>query len=313
MSKTLFAISIFLVTSIMTQAQQISIAESIKPYDFNTQYVLLNDSINIAYIDKGEGEETLIFIHGLATYLPSWNKNIPALSQKYRCIAIDLPGYGRSSKGDYPGSMSFYASIVNQLIVALNLENVSLVGHSMGAQVSITTALQYSDKIKSLILASPAGFERFSEQESVWLKSVFKPQIIAAATPDQIRANYGLNFYQMPADVEFMIEDRLKMTNANDFMSYCQTVANGVVGMLDEPVLNRFSEVDMPVLVVYGANDALIPNQILHKNLTTKQVAEAGIEELPNASLEIIPACGHFVPFEKADIFNQLIVEFLSE
>ncbi|MTI22858.1 alpha/beta hydrolase [Fulvivirga sp. RKSG066] len=297
----------------MTQAQPQTIAEIIKPYSFDTKYAVLRDSIKLAYIDEGAGDKTLVFIHGLATYLPSWYKNIPALSKKYRCIAIDLPGYGRSSKGKYPGTMSFYASIVNELIEKLALENIVLVGHSMGAQVSLTTALKYPEKIESLIVASPAGFERFNENESVWLKSVFKAPIIASATPEQIRANYGLNFYQMPADIDFMIEDRINMAQAEDFMDYCNAVAKGVIGMLDEPVFDDLSEIDQPVLVVYGANDALIPNQLLHKNITTKQVAEASTEKLPNASLHIIPECGHFVPFEKADIFNNLIVEFLSK
>lgn len=313
MRNKLILLSITLFSFIMSKAQDKTIAEIIKPYSFETQYVTLQDSIKVAYVDEGKGEHTLIFIHGLATYLPSWKKNIPQLSKKYRCLAVDLPGYGRSSKADYAGDMTFYCNIIHEFIIALKLKNVTLVGHSMGAQISITTALKYPKAISSLVLAAPAGFETFDTKEAAWLKSMFNPQAVAAATPEQLRFNYSLNFYNMPTDIEFMIEDRIDMTEAKDFELYCSTITKGVYGMLDEPVFSKLTELKQPVLVVYGTNDALIPNQILHKGTTTKQVAEKGMEKLPNATLKMIPECGHFVPFEKADIFNKMIVDFLSE
>ncbi|ELR70538.1 hydrolase, alpha/beta fold family protein [Fulvivirga imtechensis AK7] len=293
-------------------SQERTIASIIKPYSFTTHYLDINDSTTIAYVDEGRGDKTLIFVHGLATYLPSWQKNIPELKKHYRCIAIDLPGYGRSSKSLSHATMSYYAQSINQLIEKLKLEKVTMVGHSMGAQVSMTVALQYPEKVESLILAAPAGFETFNEKEAIWLRSIFKPEAVAAASPEQIRFNYGLNFYKMTADVEFMIQDRIKMTAAKDFMLYCKTISKGVSGMLDEPVFQQLKDLQQPVMVVYGENDALIPNPILHKAVTTADIAKKGHEQLPNSQLKMIRECGHFVPFEKPDIFNRIIVDFLG-
>jgi len=310
--KTNLILLILLTSMTLVKAQQ-QIADIIKPYRFVTKKMAINDSIELAYIDEGDGDVTLLFVHGLATYLPSWDKNIEVLREKYRCIAIDLPGYGRSSKANYPGTMSFYAQSIKQFADKLELKDVVLVGHSMGAQVSMVTALNFPHLVDQLVLVSPAGFETFNEKERVWLLSVFTPEIIAAATPEQIRSNYGLNFYKQPEDVEFMIQDRVNMTKADDFMTYCKVVSSGVAGMLSEPVFNKLEQIEQPVLVVYGTNDALIPNQILHKGMSTKAIAESGSQKLPNSTLKFVDECGHFVPFEKPNILNAYIDDFLSE
>ncbi|MBZ0243550.1 MAG: alpha/beta hydrolase, partial [Bacteroidales bacterium] len=64
------------------------------PYPFELHKVQLSNEVNLAYVDEGTGKETIIFIHGLGSYLPAWKKNIEVLRNDYRCIAIDLPGYG---------------------------------------------------------------------------------------------------------------------------------------------------------------------------------------------------------------------------
>lgn len=312
MMKTLaLTMLIPLLTHTYIRAQTIS--ETIQPYPYDTQSVTVRDTIDIAYVDEGEGEQVLLFVHGLGSYLAAWNKNISVLSNQYRCIAIDLPGYGRSSKAAYPGTMSFYSSILAEMLQALNIKEVTLVGHSMGAQISLTTALQHPRLVTALVLAAPAGFEKFTEQDAQVLKSATVPKAVAAAPAEQVKFNVGQNFYEFPDDAKFMIEDRLAMASTNDFMTYCTVVSNNVRGMLAEPVFNSLGEIEKPVMVVYGANDALIPNRYLHKNLTTLEVAEAGVDALPNAQLEIIPECGHFVPFEKADNFNTIVTGFMSD
>jgi len=303
---------VFLLFATMAMAQKNTIANNIKPYTFETHYIDINDSTTIAYVDEGAGDKTLVFIHGLATYLPSWRKNIKVLKNKYRCIAIDLPGYGRSSKDRANGSMAVYADVVNQLIQALKLKNVVLVGHSMGAQITLVAALKQPNLL-AIILAAPAGFETFNEDEAKWLKAVFNPNSIAAATPDQIAFNYGLNFFKISSDIQFMIDDRINMTKSDDFMEYCKVVSQGVSGMLDEPVFEKLKTIKLPVMAVYGKEDGLIPNKYLHKTSTTLEVAKKGLSQLKLGELKMISECGHFVPFEKPDIFNDIIVEFLSD
>ncbi|GAA0892887.1 alpha/beta hydrolase [Fulvivirga kasyanovii] len=291
-------------------AQKIS--ELISPYKYKTHYMDI-DSLKIAYVDEGSGDKTLLFVHGLATYLPSWDKLIEELKGKYRCIAIDLPGYGRSSKGDYPSTMAFYAVVLQKFTSQLKLDNPVLCGHSMGGQIAMTYALKYPDYGNKLILIAPAGIETFNEQNKQWFGNFFTAQAVASATEQQVRYNYGLNFYEVPADTEFMIKDRLQMATATDFMDYCNTVAGGVQGMLNEPVFDRLGNIRQQTLIVYGENDNLIPNRILHKDLTTKQIAETATEKIPDSQLAMVPECGHMAPFEKPINLSNIINQFLKE
>jgi len=289
-----------------------NVSEMIATYKYPVQYLSINSETEVAYIDEGQGDQTLVFIHGLATYIPSWYPMVDHFRSQYRCIAIDLPGYGRSSKGDYPATMSYYAGVVGQLIDSLGLENVVLVGHSMGAQVAVTTVLDFPNQFEKLILLAPAGFETFSPEHASLLKATAVTETFLNATEAQIRASWAMNFYQMPESVEFMIQDRINMMEASDFERYCQSVARGVHGMLDQPIADRLGEIRQKTLVVYGEEDALIPNRYLNPGLTTKKVAESGASKIPEAVLKYVPACGHFISFDKPAEINEIVDSFLT-
>src|SRR5690554_6525675 len=139
-------------------------------YPYDVQKVEISNGIEIAYMDEGQGSETIIMIHGLGSYAPAWKKTIEGLKENYRCIAIDLPGYGISTQGDFSGSMTFFADAVNEFAEALNLDNVVLAGHSMGGQFAIVAALKYPELVSKLVLVAPAGIETFSEGEKDWFR-----------------------------------------------------------------------------------------------------------------------------------------------
>ena len=93
-------------------------------YGYPTKTALNNPQIS--YIDQGSGDKTVILVHGLASNAGFWRYNIPELTKYFRVIAVDLPGYGKSQKGDYSYSMSFYADQIKRLIDELKLKNVIL-------------------------------------------------------------------------------------------------------------------------------------------------------------------------------------------
>jgi pimeloyl-ACP methyl ester carboxylesterase len=138
-------------------------------------------------------------------------KNIAALKENFRCIAVDLPGYGKSDKADYAYSMTFYGEQIKSMIAKLNLQNVYLAGHSMGGQIAMVMGLRYPDLIKGLILINPAGFEEFSEGEKEWFREVMTVDLVKLTPVQTIRANVVTNFYEMPEDAEFMITDRIAL------------------------------------------------------------------------------------------------------
>ena len=280
-------------------------------YDYAVHYADLSGDIKLAYVDEGKGKETILMIHGLGSYLPAWKKNISELSKYYRVIAVDLPGYGKSSKLPHSGLMSFYAGVIAEFIQKLNLGPVNLAGHSMGGQISMVLALEKPELVKRLILVDPAGFEAFTAGQRNWFKDVMTPNLVRLTTVDAIETNLASNFYRMPDDARFMIEDRIAMRDASDFEAYCLAVARSVHGMVEEPVLEKLTRIKTPTLIFFGENDMLIPNRSLNPGFTSK-LANTGAGLIKGSKLVMVPKCGHFMMFEKPDVFNTETRSFIQ-
>lgn len=281
-------------------------------YPFSVRYARLSRRLSLAYIDEGEGPHTLVFVHGLGSNLKAWLANIPVLSKHYRCIALDLPGYGKSSTISHSGKMTYFSNVLQQFLEILDLDRVTLVGHSMGGLVSLHHSLAYPNSINRLVLAAPAGFERFSALEVELVRTTTRPELFLWATPQQVRKNIERNFYHFSQQAEFLVQDRLAMSKAEDFRGYCEMIPRCIAGMLDEPVWDRLPEIQQPVLLLFGAEDQLIPNRFLH-NKKTCQIAKKGAARLANAELHCIEKAGHFVQFEKASIFNAKVHQFMEK
>jgi pimeloyl-ACP methyl ester carboxylesterase len=280
-------------------------------YPYPVNKIQLDEGYQLAYMEQGPADApVLLFIHGLGSYSPAWKKQLAELSKNYRCIAIDLPGYGKSTKGEYEGGMAFNAKLVLLMADKLGLKQFTLIGHSMGGQIAITAALLAPERISRLILASPAGFETFDVGEKAWFRDVVTARGTKLTPAKAIVQNYHSNFYNFPDDADFMIRDRLAMRTAVDFDWYCYIIPKGVQGMVNEPIYNRLPELKMPVLVIFGANDQLIPNRYLNGG-TTASIAAAA-KHIPNHTLVLLPKVGHFVQFEGAEAFNAAVLNFLK-
>jgi pimeloyl-ACP methyl ester carboxylesterase len=284
-------------------------------YPYPVHYVSLPNGTEIAYVDEGSGNQTIVFVHGLGSYLAAWRRNIEGLKADYRCIALDLPNYGKSQPGDFPFTMTFFAETVASFIRQLGLRRVVLVGHSMGGQIAMTTVLNTDVKIEKLILVAPAGFEVFTPRDKRWMLGFFKPEVVSAATKEQVEQHLAANFSgsRTPYDARFMSADRLLMREYPDYLrSYARMIPKCTAAMLNEPVYDRMPQIDLPTLIIYGKEDLLIPNRFLHPGQTPAKVARDGHNRIPVSELTLIPSAGHFVMWEKARAVNEQIQQFLK-
>jgi pimeloyl-ACP methyl ester carboxylesterase len=280
-------------------------------YGFEVRHAQV-DGLDIAYVDEGAGEHTLLLIHGLGTNAKGWLRNIPALAQRHRVIALDLPGYGRSSKGPYPYSMRFHAEVCAGLLAELGIDRAVWVGHSMGGQIALTAALEMPGPVAGLVLLSTAGFEAFTEGEGDWMKGAVTPEFVQDSTVRQIAANLHSNFHRTPDEAEFFITDRIQIRGAEGFEDYTYAVWRNVAAMLDGPTHERLEQIDRPTLIVFGENDRLIPNPYLHGGWT-RDVAESGHARIAGSELVMLPETGHMTMFERPDEVNDAILEFVGK
>jgi pimeloyl-ACP methyl ester carboxylesterase len=269
----------------------------------------------LAYYDSkvSQSGKTLVFLHGLGEHSGYWRVTTKALEKRHRVIAIDLMGHGKSAK---PSQKEFYAlrnqaKIIHSLLAHLGLEQVFLVGHSMGGQISMHFALQYPDALKHLILLCPAGIEAFTASEADWMKQNVKAEGFESRDEGALRAHFQKYvFGKWSEEAEHHLAERVRLKKAKDFKAYTKAVVASIHAMLDEPVRHELNQIKIPVTVIFGLDDALIPNTILHHG-GIKEVLADTQKLLPHAKLVEWPNIGHMIQIEAINETNLLLEQIL--
>lgn len=273
-------------------------------------------AVEVAYVDEGQGP-LIVLVHGLGEHMGYWSENFgPLVAQGFRVVAVDLPGFGRSSKPRADYSMDQQARWLAAFVSAVAPETPAVVvGHSMGGQIALRLALDAPALVRSLCLVAPAGIERFSAGEADWLKANTGTVALARQDEAQIRSHYRRNLYRQwgPA-AEHHLEERVRLRGAADFDAYLFAVVRSIHGMLDGPVADELDRLapSIRVTVVYGEDDAMIPNPFLHGGATA-EVARAAQALLPEALVFTLPGVGHMVQVEAPTQTNALIATLARE
>ncbi len=282
-------------------------------YPFAVKYLQVSSTVNMAYCDEGSGQDTLLFIHGLANYIPVFQYNIPALSKRYRCVGVDLPGNGLSSKEPYPFTLKFYAEQIIAFIEKAQLGKVTLVGHSMGGHISMMVALRRPDLVDKLILLAPSGLELFSEMEKLWFKSILQLGSFMYSDAMSLETVINQSYYNKERlGAKKIIGDLKELMQLHTGNYWRNMVKTNIESMLDEQVFPFLHLIQQPVLLVMGEQDLLIPNRVIHLTDNPKQVGMRAASRIKTCRLELLPHCGHFVQIEEAEKVNQLAMDFLA-
>ncbi|MEK7225120.1 MAG: alpha/beta fold hydrolase, partial [Bacteroidota bacterium] len=186
--KKLIAISFFIIYTCTVAAQD----NCLPVYNQPVKTIQLSSG-KLAYVEKGKGQ-VILFIHGLGGNLSHWLKAVDGLSLSYKCIAIDLPGYGWSDKQvdtKAKDQLQFYAETISEFLQKKKIRKAILAGHSMGGQTAIITALQ-NKRVKKLILFAPAGLEIFTEKEGQLLTGATPAAVFEKQDEWAIRNNFKL-------------------------------------------------------------------------------------------------------------------------
>lgn len=279
--------------------------------NYTIHKVQLSNGCNVAYLDEGRGIKTLLFVHGLATYSQTWALNIAGLSDKYRCIAIDLPGNGYSDGGDYPYGINFHSGCLYDFMQQLKLKDVVLVGHSMGGQIILNLVINHPTCCNELVLCAPAGFETYSPIEQTMFTAGIQLLDFFSTEENSLRQTIRTSFYNYPSKMEGMVKELVQLMSSQPTAQYRKMIEACIRSMMEEPVYDGLKTIQQHTLVLFGDNDALIPNNKLQM-MSTKSLAEKGVGQMQNASLKMLPRCGHFLQLEKPDETNKLIRSFLQ-
>ena len=251
-------------------------------------------SLNVREVGDGEGTP-LLLIHGFGGDISNWMLTQEALASGRRVIAFDLPGHGASSKTVKDGSLAGLASAVNTLLDALSISKAHVMGHSLGGGVAVTLLKNHTDKVASLSLLAPAGFE----------KAVNMAFITGFTEADRNRA--------MQQELEKLVHDKgligrkmvdsvMRARRLDGARDALRTIAaacfpNGEQGDDLRPVLEAAS---IPVQLFWGEADEVLP--------------VAGADNVPDSvEKHLFPGVGHLPQMEKASEVNKTTEAFLQK
>ncbi|HVJ09874.1 MAG TPA: alpha/beta fold hydrolase [Acidisarcina sp.] len=254
-----------------------------------SEYVSV-DGHRVHYLIAGQGEP-VVLIHGLGSRAEDWANIIPVLaSGGYRVYAIDLLGYGRTDKPvDATYSISEEAALVRAFLDAKGLSRVNLGGWSMGGWVALRVASDAPRRVERLMLFDSAGV-RFDLR--------FSPDIFVPDTPEKLA---DLNAWLMPRPPvlpDFFARDLLRVFHEHRWVIQ-RSIDSMATG--NDLMDGRLSELKMPVLIVWGAEDRLIPvtsGIVMHR-------------EIPQSVLAVVDGCGHLAPGQCAGRIGPRVLDFL--
>jgi pimeloyl-ACP methyl ester carboxylesterase len=263
----------------------------------------------VAYRDAGRGD-ALLLIHGMAGSSETWRAVLPQLSKRYRVIAPDLLGHGKSAKprGDY--SLGAFAVWLRDLLDELGVASATIVGQSLGGGVAMQFVYQHPDYCARLILISSGGLgpdvgwmlRLLSAPGAEAILPVIAPPPVLSVG-NKLRSWFSTAGIQSPRNAELW-SAYSSLADSDTRRAFLRTLRS-VVDYHGQAVsaLNRLHiAADLPIMAIWGDQDTIIP--VDH--------AYAAHDARPDSRLEVLPGVGHFPQVERPAEVIELIDDFIS-
>jgi pimeloyl-ACP methyl ester carboxylesterase len=265
-----------------------------------------------AYRMAGRGPAVL-FIHGIGDDSSTWLDVLASLAGEFTVIAPDLLGHGGSAKPRADYSVAAYACGMRDLLATLEIEQVSVVGHSLGGGVAMQFAYQFPELCERLVLVGSGGIGpgvhpllRLAAAPGAGL---MLPLIGIVPVRAALRGFSGLlrltGGIGLGSDLDYVVGKYVRLVESTSRQAFLRTLRSvvdwrgQVVNMLDRCYLTE----GMPTMLVWGTRDNVVPSS--H--------AELAHEAMPGSRLEIFEGAGHFPHHSDPQRFLAILREFLGE
>ena len=267
----------------------------------------LGNGVSTRLLDTGGDGTPVVLVHGLAASIEIWEPIIPALAERHRVVAFDLPGWGEADKpADAPYRALWYVDQVRAVVDAVGIDSAHWVGSSMGASLVVRYAHRHRGTVETATLCNPGGFGRFIHP---FLRVPTIP-VIGTVMSRPMRSTNRFGVRLAMADKANATKELIDLADRQSRQAGQHRVFVHTLRGLATPFrvkdLDEFEEearaADYPTLVVWGRSDRIFP---------PKQT-ETAAEFMPAARIEILDRCGHYPQIERPGRLVELIEEHLA-
>ena len=269
------------------------------------------DDQQIHAVEEGQpNRQVALLIHGWSSSWYAMSPLIGLLSQRFRAIAVDLPGYGASPPLPERVTIPAYADLLADFAERVTDGPVVLVGHSMGGMIGLTMALRYPELVERMVLIGPTISGRLSQYINLFISPItilerFGLGSLIVSVFE--RAMVGISDRLMrPASFAersgITSEEHLRLQADVRRPGQGKVRAECFFAMRENDLSGRLGEVQAPALILWGAEDNTVP------------LRDAGVvaDEWPDSDLRIIPKAGHWPHFETPDTVRRLVASYLG-
>lgn len=302
LSTALFAVS-------LVQSEQAASAQAVAAYSLVVSGPG-EPSIALYAEERGQGAP-VVLLHGLGGSTYSWRFIAPVLARNHRVIAIDLKGFGRSSKVfDTAYSAADQARLIANFLVRRRLTNVTLIGHSFGGQVAMLTTLEFNRReprrIRNLALLDVPALPQPLTPVVAFMQQPLLPYALFTAVPPPVMtrlalASSPLQRLQRPYNEADVAAYSRPLWNAAARHAYVQTARQIVPEGLDS-IVRHYPSIRQRTLLVWCTQDQVVP-------LAT---GTSLLRMLPNARLEQLDGCNHAPNDEAPQALAAALARFLD-
>jgi len=253
------------------------------------------DGCQIHYEVKGRGDVVLL-LHGLGSSILDWEMQIPALAERYTVVAVDLRGHGRSDKPPGPYRIATFAADVARVLRTLALGPAHVVGFSMGGMVGFQLAVDAPALVRSLVVvnSAPSFVPRTLRERFEVARRLFALRVLGLR-----RLASRIAAMNLPRPDQEALRQKLTARLAqNDDRAYRAST----MAILGWSVASQLGSIRCPVLVVSGDQD-----------YTTVASKRAYAAQIPRARVVVVDDSRHLTPVDRPEIFNRLLLDFLSD
>ena len=269
------------------------------------------EGTRVHYAEMGPPEPeqhplAIVFVHGLGGCWQNWLENMPHFAQRHRVLALDLPGFGSSPVPDWEISISAYGRLVLDFCDVVGVRDCVVVGNSMGGFVAAEATIAQPDRFEKLVLVSAAGVSSARlrrEPTAVAARgfAVGAPLIFQAQTHSFARRRARRLAFRMIFDDPGALRPEL-VWEFWDGGKRAESFVEALSSLAGYDFLDRLSEIEVPTLIVWGAQDHVVP----------PADALGYANRIAGAQLEVFERCGHVPMAERPVRFNRVLERFLD-